>query len=399
MKLLLLIGILLSELLPIPIYAQTPVVINDNVENIPIGPYMEYCIPDKGNVVSLIVRNQLSDESMDWKKINKEHINLGLTSKYRLFRFLIKNDCKKQKYWYLDLSNQMLSFVILLKPMIDRKYKIIFNGNVIPLGNRDIPSNNIIFHMDEISNEMPCYLYIQETLSPLSFFPVLQTQQFHLQKLHQKMPIFWIFCGVMIAVLFYNLVMLFFVKDICHIYLVCFIGDWIMLLIGREGYNGHLTPPISFFECLSQIFLLLFIKTYINTRKHFPVFEKVIFIAGLTPCYLYIPFSIIFYHMIYSTVVQSFIIYIESMLFSLSLIAYIKGLRQAKYVLTALFIMFICAIIYYFTILGFLPSNFFTEWIVHIGSTAVIVIFTLGLANNIEAMKYATCQKNVTPRD
>jgi serine phosphatase RsbU (regulator of sigma subunit) len=75
------------------------------------------------------------------------------------------------------------------------------------------------------------------------------------------------------------------------------------------------------------------------------------------------------------------------MLLYLSVYATVKGVRQAKFVLAAFAVMFIGALTFLLKTFGVAPSNFFTEWSMQIGSSLLVVMFSLGLADNINTMK------------
>ncbi len=62
--------------------------------------------------------------------------------------------------------------------------------------------------------------------------------------------------------------------------------------------------------------------------------------------------------------------------------------RQARLGIIAFFMFSLGIPIVSFTMLGFLPSNFFTRWAMQLGSSIVVVLFSLGIADKINRMKF-----------
>jgi hypothetical protein len=187
-------------ILPLPAFALTPIVINDNFEKIAIGRYMEY-IADNDKKIS--IRN-ITDESLTWKKSEKDGFGFGFSSIHYWFRFKIRYDLKKQKGLYLELSNPMLDYIELYIPEENGNFREIRTGDHYNFKQRDVLDTDFVFRMEEIADEITCYLHIFCPASSLSFLPTILSQKSYLQKFHQQMPVFWIYYGPDYAHTIYN---------------------------------------------------------------------------------------------------------------------------------------------------------------------------------------------------
>jgi hypothetical protein len=238
----------------------------------------------------------------------------------------------------------------------------------------------------------------ESVFSELTF--TVSTHDSVIRKDKARRVIFGFFLGVMLIMVFYHFTIYLQVREVSYIYYIFYIIAFLAFFINKEGYIYELihqitSEPVNTF--LLEIFLLLFLflgRSYLDTRKNLPVWDRVLLLAigfifsGLILHLIMIILSNNGYKIPYIMTIILLSINIISAVSSLFLAimpAFIlkkKNFAPATYFLIAnIFLIFGVILIVFFN------DYTFGKHGLEVGVTLQIVTFSFGLGGKINLLK------------
>jgi len=373
-----------------PLLSKT-INITDDLYRLSIAKHIEYYedTTDKTKI------NDIKNKNIAWQKPAADEFNFGFTNNPYWFRFTVNNTTENVKPWYLEISYPMLDSVKLYIPEGDSRFKKIETGDHLPFHNRDVKERNFIFSLSEKPGKHTYYIRIKTT-SSLNFPVIIWSSEAYLEKLFKELPILWIYYGLMMIMVIYNLFIYISARDKSYIFYALFISSWILFQLTLNGLAFQYLWPESVWwanNCL-PIFMALIamwngflFREYLQTARNFKRTHKFINYGVIIPSSIVVLITCTANYSISIKVATFNSLYFAIGMLIISFILTMKGSRPGLFYFVAFAGNFIGIGAYTLKTFGVLPSNFFTNWSVQIGSSMVVVLLSLGLADKINTMR------------
>lgn len=211
------------------------------------------------------------------------------------------------------------------------------------------------------------------------------------------------FFGIMLAMVLYNLFLVFSFRDTSYLYYV--FGTLFIAIFFTEGL-GLLTdnlwpqdwpifPEVSFYSLLLALgFSLQFYRVFLDTKRFTPRLDRLlVYSIALTP----VPILITFFGWWPLAENAAALLCLVSLCISFGAGVFIwrQAYRPAQFYMIATSLLLLGSIIYILTWFGVFPVNGFTRHSVLVGKALETILFSLGLAdriNQIQAEKQQALQ-------
>ncbi len=354
-----------------------------------IGTFIEY-IEDRGKKLSI-------DDvvvSEEWKRSKTESLNFGFTESAYWFRFAINNSTGGPLNHLFELTYPLLNYVDLYVPS-ETGYTPIKTGNKYPFYHREIEDKNFMFHLKNGPGTSIYYLRI-ETASSMNFIPILMSQKAYYKSMQTQLPLVWIYYGLMMIMMVYNMFIFIASRDRSYVLYVIFILMYILFQMTLNGYSFQYLWPnaiwwacnaLPFFMCMAIFFAAVFIRDVIESRHLLRSLDK-IFLYFIMP--LSVGWAIASLLVKYSLAIRvatGIIGLLAVAQLVMIILAIIKKSRAARFIALGFGGLVFGIMLYVLKTFGVLPEIFITEWGIQIGSSLMVVFMSLGLADKINVMR------------
>jgi methyl-accepting chemotaxis protein len=381
--------ILLVMWFPVSLFAIDRITVDDSFSSRVIGADIEY-LKDESKKLTI---DQAPYES-GWTGSKGESLNFGFTPHVYWFRFSIDNAGSGPMNLFLDISYPLMNYLDMYIPSGDG-YRVVKTGNRYPFYDREIEDKNFVFHLKEDPGVHTYYLRI-ETKSSINFIPTLMSQKAYFHLTQTKTPIFWIYYGLMLIMLVYNLIIFFASRDKSYVFYTVFIASYILFQMTLNGFSfQYLWPNAIWWACNSLPFFMLtsvmtaalFMRIVMDSRQKYIWVDRVLVFGVIIPsgawaaCSLLVPYSLAI------RVATALVGILSSVIFGCVIYSMIKKSREAWFIGIGYVGLIIGILMYVLKAFGVLPNMFLTEWGVQIGSSLVIILLSLALADKINVMR------------
>ncbi|MBU3917623.1 response regulator, partial [bacterium] len=201
---------------------------------------------------------------------------------------------------------------------------------------------------------------------------------------------FGIFFGIALILVFYNLALSFSFKNSSYIYYIIFIITYQLTSLQSSGLLFEFFPAFKGFgeflfivsPPLSAITLLLFVRSFLNSKKYAPLFDKYCIV-----------FSILLSVVVMLCIVSDSILFltIRSLLCALSSVSlflllpiiFIRGYRPALILWLTMLPSLILSVFPILSSNKIISTNYFTEFGFELGGIITICLFSLGLVYRV----------------
>ncbi|MBN1497654.1 MAG: hypothetical protein JXA07_12840 [Spirochaetes bacterium] len=376
-------------LLPISVLALDSVRVDDSFSSRVIGTSIEYLEDKERNMTFDRARS-----SGGWIKSEKDSLNFGFTPSVYWFRFSINNATGAPMNHFLDISYPLMNYLDFYIPE-DDGYRIEQTGNRYPFYNREIEDKNFVFHLKEAPGKHTYYLRI-ETKSSINFIPTLMSQKAYFHLVQTKTPVFWIYYGLMLIMLVYNLLIFFASRDRSYIYYVIFIASYILFQMTLNGFSFQYLWPnqiwwacnsLPFFMLTSVGFAAIFMRKIINTPGKYRGADRILVFVVIIPAFAWAVASLLVPYSLAIRVATALVGLLSTLIFICVIYTVIKKSREGLFIAVGYVGLIVGIILYVLKAFGAVPNMFITEWGVQIGSALVIVLLSLALADKINVMR------------
>lgn len=365
-------------------------IIDENFSKIFIGKSLEY-LEDKGGLMTL----EEAQKSSAWKLNTDKAINLGFPKSAYWFRFTAENSLASSESWYFEISYPMLDSLRMYSPNDDGTFSMTETGDHLPFVKRDVDNTGFVFHFVDSPGTRTYYFRIQTT-SAINFEPVMMSQKAFFKKLNTETPVFWIYYGLMLVMALYNFLIFLSTRDKTYVFYVFFISSYILFQMTLNGHSFQYLWPnaiwwannsLPFFMVLSLSFVGLFIRDSVETRKYFPRLDKAMFLLVIIPSFAISGLSLIIKYSIAIKVATAFIAIGAVIWYMMVIYMTVKGARTARFSALGFSGLVFGIVLYVLKTFDILPLMFLTQWSLQIGSSLVVVLLSLGLADKINFMQ------------
>ena len=345
---------------------------------------------------TLSFENVTSPENeKNWRLFSKESQGFGYTTSVFWCRLTVKNITKTSKTFYLQEDYPLMDSLKLYFPKKNGNYGSLETGDRKPFYERPVRERTFVFPLILKANEIKTYYLRFETQGSMNFvLKIAAPKYFHEQSFSEYILLFF-FTGIVFIMIFYNLIIYIFSRDTLYILYVLFIADILFLTMILNGtlfqfilpsypglVNFMLPVILSFCVMISFLFAIRFLQMKLTAPSIYKL-TKGCALISLTLFFiaLLIPFR---YSM---PLITKFTIFSILYALSIGLILVLRKVRPAYFYLTAWVGFLIGALSYPAKSIGLLPTTFFSDWSLWIGTVMQVTLFSLGLADRINQMR------------
>lgn len=384
---LLLLGLFLFSIKS-PAEAREPLVLDSYAGRQDLGLHCEI-LEDRGKTLTI---DDAAGEgnSRLYRASTKETPGFGYTDSAFWLRFTLVNKGAKGLERFLEVRNPLLDRIDLYVPGREG-YSLRKSGDLLPFDHREIKYRNFVFPL-VIGPGSSVFLLRIESRSNTNVPLTLWSQEAFFEKAANELPLIWMYYGLMLAMVLYNLFIFFSIRERDYLYLVLFVFFFIVF---RLAYNGlafqYLWPDliwwantcIPFLVSLTAILLIQFTRRFLDTPAHTPLLDRVLVFLGIVFAVLCATALLGFYAFsIKSALGMS--IFSAVFLIAVGAVVFSRGFRPSIFYLIASGAFLIGSLLNIFREFGHLPVAFITTWGQQIGSALQVILFSLGLADRIK---------------
>jgi len=393
LKLLLIIIVLLNN--PAAAQAQ-PYILEEAINGAPLGVHIQY-MEDRTGKAQIA---EISALTKGWTVSKKDVITIGYSPSAWWFRFTLDNPAREIKEILLEVDNSRFERIDLHAPDGKGSFATFNGGTDYHFKTRDIVDKNFVYHLMIQPGQSTCYLRIQSTNS-INFMLKSWTLNRFMEARSREMPVLWMYYGLMIVMLLYNMPIFFATRDRAYLYCSFFILCYIFMIFSVNGLGFQYLWPGSgwmeqrsayFFLNFGIIWLFQFIRSFLETKKDNPVSDRIIIYSIIVPalsaailCLLVDKGGLAFL----KQAVQIWSLYYSAFTMCFLIFKAANGSRQAMFALAGFIVLVIGGILFILKNFSVLPVNVITIWSWQTGSAMMIILFSLGLFDKFNVMKLA----------
>ncbi len=322
--------------------------------------------------------------------------NFGFTDSAYWARLELVNRGPDPVKCLLELDYPSIDTVALYVPQPSGDFDVLKLGDQEPFEDRIVKSRNPIFELIVQPQSAQTYTLRFSTEGSLQFPLLLQDVFKYFRNTHEQ-QIFWgILTGLMLVMALYNLFLFFSVRDRTYLAYTGLVVSYASFLLSMEGvlyeYLLHDLPrlatrsstvPVVFAGLFGTVFTAHFLKIRSQGVALHRMFKGIFyFILCLVPIAMFAP-----YQSSAKVVVVSTIIWFIPITSSTIYVWKARGYTPARFFLFGLFAFLVGSTIYGLRILGLVPNSFFTTHSIHLGSAAMVMLFSFALADRIKLLK------------
>lgn len=357
-----------------------------------IGKQLTY-LEDKDAILSLAAVQQLSDTA--FKKGKQNILNFGNTSSAWWVKIKYLSQANLPIHLLIDAPN--IEYITA--------YTTDSTGEVVKFqtGSLEKKSPGVVIGSSFMLNLPVTHTIAQKTIylrlksNNILLAPIKLSTSNNIIKQPLNVEIEYIYIGLLLGLLLYNLFLYFSIKDITYLYYVCYVFTLscyiLMYLRGysfvfgddfRILFNEH--PHV--FMGLSLIALLMFGSKLLNIETTAPKLKQSFYILG---CFgiLLVFTSILGFKHLSSSLTQYLSFFTVLVVLIAGIIAYRNGHKPAKYFIIAWFLIWVSTVIVTFSFAGLMVQNELTIQLVPLSTIIELLLLSFALGDRYKAIMQA----------
>ncbi|HSV96863.1 MAG TPA: 7TM diverse intracellular signaling domain-containing protein [Spirochaetota bacterium] len=308
-------------------------------------------------------------------------------------RFLVNNPSPSPVEWYLEYNYPITDQVELFIPE-GFGFRRTEAGDRKPFAQRPVEYRSPVFPIIQKSGTSAYYLRVRSqgslTVPLVAWLP----KAFEKMKA-AEMLLLGIYYGIMLGLTLYHVFLFISVRERSYLYLLLFIIGVAVFTMVHNGLGfQYLWPESVRWQNRAHPFLMFFLnavvlqfaRLFLSTRERMPRLDvPVRVLAAANLSVLAVPFILEYYYATQISVIMSGLS--GSMLIITGAVGFFLRLREARFFLTACLCFLVGVLLMVLRAYGVLPENPITAWTYQIGSSVMILLFSLGVADKINIMR------------
>ncbi len=323
--------------------------------------------------------------------------NFGFAGSAFWLRMRLRNDSALEQ-WYLETAYSQLDHVDLYVSGSSGRFELALSaGDQVPLSSASAGVVRNIYPTFDLSiprgTVTVYYLRIRTGGSAMMPAVIYKPAQFSIVTSQHAMMM-WLYTGIMIAMLLYNLFLFISLKDRSYLYYSIYMVSLVFSYLTLDGMARlYLWPDSPFLANNSMVFViwfamitgLIFSESFLYLRAHSPKLRRIAFaligygiiLLGLQP--------FLSYAVAVQFAVGSFPFFL-ALVFIMGIVSFRRGFRPARYFLLAWTAFILFTVMLALRAFGIVPENIFTANASMIGSAVEAMLLSFGLADRINVL-------------
>jgi signal transduction histidine kinase len=269
------------SLLPMLAKSQSAIHIDGSHKALDVGKYVQY-YEDKSRRLVFNEIRQITFQRFV-QQFPNEILNLGATSSALWLRINIEK--KTEERYYLQIDNTNLDSVLFYFPDAEGNYQVKMTGKKFPIETESVPSTHCIIALPEINIDQPQTYYLRLTSGRYMNVEMKLIRADSLpDALMQRYVLEFLYFGMIILAIVYNLFIYLSLRDIAYLYYVIYTFIIAFNIFNTRGYLSLLFPDyrdiITQYTYLSSIlyipFITLFTLHFLHVKQHSLILYRIL---------------------------------------------------------------------------------------------------------------------------
>lgn len=269
------------------------------------------------------------------------------------------------------------------------------SGSLLPGEHGVDITNNFVFSLPEQKCGVENTIYLRLKTNNILFVPLkLATADAIMKGKSYKDRIEYIYAGILIALLLFNLFLYTSLKDRTYLYYTIYVFTmslYHLLYIRGYGYllGDELRVLINLYPhvilSISVLSSLMFCRMFLNLDKTVPEMLKLYYAFGVAAVLLFFS-SALGYKSMSALIAQVLTVSSALVVWISGIIAYRRGHKPAKYYIVAWFFIMLTVGIVTISLGGILKANEFTMLLVPLGSSIELILLSFALGDRFNSL-------------
>lgn len=322
-------------------------------------------------------------------------INFGYSRSAYWLRLRLRVSPGAARHWLLEVAYSSLDRVEVYTPRAGGGFSVQAAGDLQPFVERPFPHRNLVFPLT-LTDEPDQTIYMKVVSAGTLTVPATLWQpaamHYHDQLSYAVLSIYY---GLLLALLLYNLLLFFAVRDPAFLAYVAFVAAMAVAQASWNGFGnqflwpqwpawGNIALPSGM--AAAAFFGTLFARTFLDTHRHFPRLDKVL-VAQMAVFAIATFLPIVASYHVGAIAVSVAGLVGAAVLTSSGIYCVAKRQPGARYFLLAWTVLLLGVAVLALRNLGWLPTNVFTFYAMQIGSAAEMLLLAIALADRIQTIR------------
>jgi len=330
-----------------------------------------------------------------WSFVDKKNFEFGFTDQIYWVRLAVTNTKTSVLNWYLEVAYPPIDDIQI--GYINKKDEPVVKktGDNLPFSSRDINYRNCVFDLNEPASGTRIYYLRFSTSSSMNLFlNAWSTKELH-SHISDEYFILGIYYGLILVMILYNFFLFISLRDNSYLLYILWIISYNLYQLTINGLSFQYLWPnaiwwqnhsLPFFITIGSSFALMFGRSFLQTKKSMPGFDRIIHIMIYLMLFSSIPLLLLPYAFSIKMSLL-FVFLIVVLLLSSGISSQRKGNRAARFYLAGWTVLLLGVFAFSLKSIGLLPDIFITRWGQQIGSALEVVLLSLALADRIQLLK------------
>ncbi|MFD2445280.1 7TM diverse intracellular signaling domain-containing protein [Bacillus sp. CGMCC 1.16607] len=383
-------------------FATTPFVLTNKTTE--IKPNQVLFLEDKNGTFTL---DEVVSKYKDKFHATTTNVpSFGYTSSVYWLSFTVRNQSTK-KDWMLEIDSPPLDYLSLYLPNDNGEFTEIKSGDLYPFSQREVQARSFVFDLHVNQGEEKTYFIRAETEGAMKIPISVWDEHAFFSHNEKQTAIHFVYYGIVLVMAIYNFFLFIFLRNKSYVYYSLFSFSFMFIPMTNLGDAYQWLWPnqpwwnnrsIVFFLALSALLSCVFVMKFLSTKEMLPRIHKILKV------FIVVQLITIAILLLWSYPIALNIVFVTSVLHGpLFLFIGIASWRRkyflAKYFLLAWVVFLIANSISMLNDAGVIPDSFLTEYILFLGSSSELILFSLGLSSQVDRIRREKEQLNLEMED
>ena len=376
-------------------HATSTLLLDKTKQSYSLGELVEY-VEDKSG--QLDIKELTQQPESTWKKHSGKIPNFGFSQSAYWFRIELQTN--EARRWLLDIDYPLLDEITLYTFAGARPLQTVRTGDSRPYADR--PLKHAAFDMPlELPSGEPVTVYLRVKSTGTVQVPMnLWQEEAYLEHYETITSIQGIYFGIVLIMIFYNLLLYLMVREPAYIHYVLFVAMIGLFTAGLYGWGyKYLWPEavrfqqynVAVFISLSGIFGSRFIHHFLDLTHTAPRIGYLLLGVVLGQLAVLILLPLLGFHLGIQIVLALTFVTAVTTLYA-GILLWRQGEYAARLFTIAWGLFLFSVLLATLERFGFLPSMFWTDLFLPLGMVSIVSLLSLALADRINIEKQQRIQ-------
>lgn len=313
--------------------------------------------------------------------------NFGFSNQVYFLKFVVSNPGSTSDF-IVQVDYAPLQRIDFFIP---EEGRMIQTGAALPFASRPVPHRTYVFPVQIPGGQSRTMFFRFESEGTLEFPILVMTADTFRDRIHEEQLVLGLYYGILTVLIVYNLILFFMVRDRGYLYYLLYVLGYGLIQTVLNGFAyEYFWPGSPYWNSKSLVFAIgwafffgiMFAREFLRSRRLVPRLDKFLYVLMLLLFFLMPAAFVLPYNWSIRAAAVLALLFTGS-IFLTAFACVLRGYGPARYFLVAWFSLLVGVTAYALKGLGILPANFFTEYVLQMGSALEMCLLSLGLADRI----------------